>query len=388
MEECYLKSKGNIIFCIAFSVYLATMIFTASMFGNMQVFSLVLKLARCGAYVLLLWKIVMENQYSSGQIVRYGIGAVGVLIVYYYSRYTWVVFLFLFCVTCADVYFRDVLKTYLWTNGIGITIVLFSNLIELIPARDSITEERYRHALGFDFVTTGANYWMYWVLAYICFRKKKMTLVEAVILEGITWLFYALTDTKNAFAITTLAIIVALFLKVWNGQFGKGMFAFLIKNITILGTCLMGGLVYLYDKNEFVSKTVNDLLTGRLSLSYEGIQNYGIHLFGQAIEWVGGTVYYDTETDFSSYNYVDSCYIHILLSYGIIFLIVLLIGYHLLGKRIVERQEWYLGLVIVLSAVHSMFDPQLLWLQYDVFILCLGYLFITDKDRQMQYLFE
>lgn len=30
-----------------------------------------------------------------------------------------------FCVTCADVYFRDVLKTYLWTNGIGITIVTF-----------------------------------------------------------------------------------------------------------------------------------------------------------------------------------------------------------------------------------------------------------------------
>lgn len=230
---------------------------------------------------------------------------------------------------------------------------------------------------------------MYWVLAYICFRKKKMTLVEAVILEGITWLFYALTDTKNAFAITTLAIIVALFLKVWNGQFGKGMFAFLIKNITILGTCLMGGLVYLYDKNEFVSKTVNDLLTGRLSLSYEGIQNYGIHLFGQAIEWVGGTVYYDTETDFSSYNYVDSSYIQILLSYGIIFLIVLLImGYICLEKESWNDQEWYLGLVIVLSAVHSMFDPQLLWLQYDVFILCLGYLFITDKDRQMQYLFE
>ena len=36
-----MKSKGNIIFCIAFSIYLATMIFTASMFGNMQVFSCV-----------------------------------------------------------------------------------------------------------------------------------------------------------------------------------------------------------------------------------------------------------------------------------------------------------------------------------------------------------
>lgn len=383
-----MKSKGNIIFCIAFSIYLATMIFTASMFGNMQVFSFVLKLARCGAYVLLLWKIVMENQYSSGQIVRYGIGAVGVLIVYYYSRYTWVVFLFLFLLACADVCFQDILRTYLWTNGIGIAIVVMSSVWELIPARNSITEERQRYAIGFDYVTTGANYWMYWVLAYTCFRKKKITLVEAVILEAITWLFYVLTDTKNAFAIATLAIIAALFLKVWNGRLGRDIFTFFIKNMTILGTCLMGGLIYFFDKSEFVSTTVNDLLTNRLSLSYEGIQNYGIHLFGQAIEWVGGTVYYDTETDFSSYNYVDSSYIQILLSYGIIFLIVLLIGYHLLGKRIVERQEWYLGLVIVLSAVHSMFDPQLLWLQYDVFILCLGYLFITDKDRQMQYLFE
>lgn len=381
-------NKRSIVFCIAFSIYLTTMIFTASMFGNMQVFSLVLKLARCGAYVLLLWKIVMENQYSSGQIVRYGIGAVGVLIVYYYSRYTWVVFLFLFLLACADVCFQDILRTYLWTNGIGIAIVAMSSVWELIPARNSITEERQRYAIGFDYVTTGANYWMYWVLAYICFRKKKITLVEAVILEAITWLFYVLTDTKNAFAIATLAIIAALFLKVWNGRLGRDIFTFFIKNMTILGTCLMGGLIYLFDKSEFVSTTVNELLTNRLSLSYEGVQNYGIHLFGQAIKWIGGTVYYDMEADFGSYNYVDSSYIQILLSYGIIFLIVLLIGYRLLGKKIVERQEWYLGLVIVLSATHSMFDPQLLWLQYDVFILCLGYLFITDKDRQMQYLFE
>ena len=243
-----MKSKGNIIFCIAFSIYLATMIFTASMFGNMQVFSFVLKLARCGAYVLLLWKIVMENQYSSGQIVRYGIGAVGVLIVYYYSRYTWVVFLFLFLLACADVCFQDILRTYLWTNGIGIAIVAMSSVWELIPARNSITEERQRYAIGFDYVTTGANYWMYWVLAYICFRKKKITLVEAVILEAITWLFYVLTDTKNAFAIATLAIIAALFLKVWNGRLGRDIFTFFIKNMTILGTCLMGGLIYFFEK--------------------------------------------------------------------------------------------------------------------------------------------
>ena len=124
----------------------------------------------------------------------------------------------------------------------------------------------------------------------------------------------------------------------------------------------------------------------RLFLGKNAIDTYDIHLFETTgVKFIG---YGGTTESVYSYNYVDSSYIQILLSYGIIFLIVLLIGYRLLGKEIVQQQQWYFGLVIVLSAAHSMFDPQLLWLQYNVFVLCLGYLFVMDRDRQMQYLFE
>ena len=216
--DSFQKKKGTIIFCIAFSVYLASQAFGASMFGVMNIGSLLLKLAKYGAYALMVWKIVMETQYSSGQVIRYLLCAAEVLAVYHFTGNKTLIFLLLIIIAASDVLFSQIVKTYLWTNGLCILGIILFRTFELIPARNDFTEDRSRYALGFDFVTTGANYWMYLVLAYICYRKKKMTLAEAIVLEVITYVFFLFTDTKNAFAITTIAIVMAMILKLWNEQ--------------------------------------------------------------------------------------------------------------------------------------------------------------------------
>ena len=380
-----IANKGTIIFCIAFSVYLASQMFNASMFGIMNIGSLLIKIAKYGAYALMLWKIVVETRYSSGQVIRYIICAMEILAVYHFTGNKTLIFLFLIVIAMSDLKFSSILKTYMWTNGICMFAIILSRTFELIPTRNDFTETRSRYALGFDFVTTGANYWMYLVLAYICYRKKKLTLAEAIILEVITYVFFLFTDTKNAFAITTIAIVMAMVLKIWNGKFGRYIFSFFIKYITLIGAALISLLTFYYDKNTFVSETINELLTNRVSLTYDAVQKYGIKLFGQAIEWIGGGIFYEKE--YVEYNYVDSSYMQILLSYGIVLLIVILVGYFLLGRIIVKEKAWYLGLVIALSAVHSTFDPQLLWVQYNVYLLALGYLLIPDKEKRQQLLF-
>lgn len=378
------ENRGTIVFCIAFSIYLASMIFSASMFGIMTVCSVFLKLARYGAYALMLWKIAMDTEFSSRQIGRYVLCAVEILMVYYYTQNKNLIFLFLMIIAVSDVCFSKILKTYIWTSGLCIgTVILFSTL-DLIPLRDDFSEVRPRCAFGFDFVTTGANFWMYLVMAYICYRGKKITWMEAVILEIITYVFFALTDTKNAFAITTLAIVMALILKIWDEQFGKKIFSFFIQYITLIGALLIGTLTFFFDKSTFVSETINELLTNRLQLTYDAVQDYGIKLFGQAINWVGGAVYFEKE--YVDYNYVDSSYMQIMLSYGIVLLIMIIVGYYLIGKMIVKEKAWYLGLVIILSAVHSTFDPQLMWIQYNVCFLTLGYLFVADEEKRREYL--
>lgn len=378
------ENRGTIVFCIAFSVYLASMIFDASMLGIMTVCSVFLKLARYGAYALMLWKIIMDTEFSSRQIGRYVLCAVEILLVYYCTRNKNLIFLFVMIIAVSDICFSKILKTYIWTTGLCTGTVILSRALELIPARNDFTEKRFRYALGFDYVTTGANFWMYLVLAYICYRRKKFTWLEAAILETITYVFFIFTDTKNAFAITTIAIMVALILKVWNEDFGRYVFSFLIKYMLLIGTILISILTFFYEKSTFIRETVNDLLTNRVKLTYDAVQEYGIKLFGQAIDWIGGTINFEKE--YVDYNYVDSSYMQILLSYGIILLIMIIIGYYLLGKLIVKEKQWYLGLAVVLSAIHSTFDPQLLWVQYNIYFLMLGYLFVSDKEKRRECL--
>lgn len=378
------ENRGTIVFCIAFSIYLASMIFSASMFGIMTVCSVFLKLARYGAYALMLWKIAIDTEFSLRQIERYVLCAVEILLVYYCTENKNLIFLFLMIIAVSDVCFSKILKTYIWTSGLCIgTVILFSTL-DLIPLRDDFSEARPRCALGFDFVTTGANFWMYLVLVYICYRRKRITWIEAGILEIITYVFFALTDTKNAFAITTLAIVLAMILKIWNEQFGRKIFSFFIQYITLIGILLIGTLTFFFDKSTFVSETINELLTNRLQLTYDAVQKYGIKLFGQSIDWIGGTIFFEKE--YVDYNYVDSSYMQIMLSYGIVLLIMIIVGYYLIGKMIVKEKAWYLGLVIILSAVHSTFDPQLMWIQYNVCFLALGYLFVADEEKRREYL--
>ena len=244
------KNRSTILFCIAFSLYLTTMIFSASMFGIMNIGSMLIKLIKYIGYVLMLWKIISESRFSSDQVIRYIGIVIIILTIYQCTGNKSLIYLCLFVIAVADVYFSEILKTYLWTNGICMVAIILCRFLMLIPARDEFSETRSRYALGFDFVTTGANYWMYLVLAYVCYRKKKLTLAEAVILEIITYVFFAFTDTKNAFAITTLAIVMALILKVWNEQFGRQIFSFFIKYITLIGTLLISALIFFFDKKK------------------------------------------------------------------------------------------------------------------------------------------
>lgn len=377
-------NKGTFIFKLALSIYLVTMMLDASMFGYMELFSKVLKGMRYFSYLLLVWKVIEDNRYLPKQLINYGICVFITLIIYQISRDKTIIFLMLFLIAASNVFFREILKISLWTNGLCLAIVIFCYKVGLIPDRYE-PNSRKRHALGFNFTTTGSNYWLYFVLLYICYRKRKITWMECILLEAITCYFFAMTDTKNAFAITTLVIIFAYLLKIWKEYYGRYLFGFFIKNITCIGTILFIVLMFLFDKIDFVSKTIDEILSNRLTLSCAAVEDYGVHLFGQSIEWVGGTNIFDTE--WRVYNYVDSSYMQILFSYGIIVLMILLIGYHFLGREIVMAKDWYFGLVIVLGAIHSTFDPQFLWMQYNIFILALGYLLLPDRIERRKYLF-
>lgn len=377
--------NSTLLFQSALFLYLITSLFAASLFEFMDLFTMVSKGIRYTAYLLLVWKIIQSNYYEPKQLIKYGIGILLSLLSYWITRDKQLIFLMLFLMAVMNVHFDKVLKTYLWANGTGIFIVYLAYKIGLIPNR-FYSNSRNRHSLGFGYPTTISNYWLYFIFAYIAYRKERLTIIEGLILEGINYYFFIMTDTRSAFAVSTLALVLAYSLKLWKGRYGKRFLTFFIHHTAFLGTVCIAVLTFQWSKGGTAITKLNSLLSNRLLLSYEAFQNYGLHLFGQRIEWVGGTR--DFDVVYKEYNYVDSSYLQIVLTYGIVILLLLLIAYALLGREIVREQDWYLGIALVMGALHSIFDPQFLWMQYNIFLLALGYLLLSNQAERRQYLFR
>ena len=120
---------------------------------------------------------------------------------------------------------------------------------------------------------------------------------------------------------------------------------------------------------------MNLILTGRLRLGSAAFNNFDITFFGQKIRWIFEQNMFSELT----YNYVDSSYLNILFRFGIIILLLILVGYYIVGSKNLSRNTYYTMMIVFLS-LHSMFDPQLIDIMYNPAILFLGYVIYSEDE--------
>ena len=106
-----------------------------------------------------------------------------------------------------------------------------------------------------------------------------------------------------------------------------------------------------------------------MSLGHSGFQNYGIRLWGQQIVWSAGSL-----NEELAYNYVDSSYVQMLLNFGPIILEMVLAGAVTVGIALTKKKDTYLLLVLTIIAAHTTFDPQLMWIGYNTFVMMYSYI--------------
>ena len=134
-------------------------------------------------------------------------------------------------------------------------------------------------------------------------------------------------------------------------------------------------LTYFYNPNSEIFRRLNWALTGRLSLGKQAISNFGVHLFGQQINW---ELQQRSTSVFDDYMYVDSSFVNILLHYGIILLIVICLSYYKVFSN--KKFDTIETIVIVILILHSMFDPQFFEMMYNPMLLLMGFAWIGEED--------
>jgi len=234
------------------------------------------------------------------------------------------------------------------------------------------TGGKIRYALGYTYSTFSSNYFFHVTIFYLYLRKHIIKYVELIALFLINLYLYSLTDTRAVFYYSTAAIIVCLFLKVFKI---KTYSLFLNKYSMLFSAIIAGVLSWSYRYRLPILEQLNLILTGRLRLGSAAFNNFDITFFGQKIRWIFEQNMFSELT----YNYVDSSYLNILFRFGIIILLLILVGYYIVGSKNLSRNTYYTMMIVFLS-LHSMFDPQLIDIMYNPAILFLGYVIYNEDE--------
>ncbi len=228
-----------------------------------------------------------------------------------------------------------------------------------------------REGLGFNYTTYGPNYFFHLILSFIVLKGNKVKLWQVIALEAINVFLYLKTNTTAVFYMGGLALLfvyIARFVKkpLEETKLLKTMFYLMIP----LSVAIAFFTAIYYNPLNYRWSALNTILSGRLRLAHFALNEYSISPLGQFIQW--NTSLQKSSNGTMAYFYVDSSYINIALVYGWIVLALICISFIVLMRRGVKENNIMLCLAISFLALHSIFDPQLIELRYNLLLLCIA----------------
>ncbi len=260
------------------------------------------------------------------------------------------------------------------SSAVAFILILYYSgffYVDYIGRSDELVNRMF---LGFVYTTYLSNYIFHITLAYFFIKKKPINLLETIIFLGINLFAYLTTDTRAVFYELIVFIAIMWLIRVFPNIFKPKIFKYFSIILMPALAIIIFVLSYKFSSGSSFLSTINNYLSGRLALGQKALNLYGVHLFGAKTKWYTGTYGVDR---FEEYFYVDSSYLNIMLSFGIIILIFICLGFSIIAKHKHEERQYMAMFALVFLAIHSFTDPQLFEIRYDPFILLLGSAFLT-----------
>lgn len=326
--------------------------------------------------VLVLLHLMMAKDISKKEIAAMLVVTFVFMMSHYVSGYDFLVDLLILILGAYRVNFRNILKTYIavWSVLLVVTIIgamtgLAENLVYYQWQYGK--DDRVRMALGICYPTDLAAYVAFLLFAYVCIRNKYITYLEIGGMILLTLAVYYITDARTDFLIMLLTVFIAIVLTIIRKykitvdnlffRFVMSMFPVMICGGSWLATLGFNG------ECIFLNKMNNGILSNRLSLGKQAIDDYGISLFGHYVYEKG----FGGSTDsVDSYFFIDCSYISIAIKYGIILMIlIVLINIKIIRYGIKNNMD-SIYMVIGCICIQSIMEHHMIQYWYNPFVLC------------------
>ena len=334
----------------------------------------------CGLCLLIILLNFICRKYSWKVVIAYALLAVIFALTACYADNTYMVLYFL---VFGAAYGQDSRKIIAISVVITAFLLLLLTILSQIGLAPNPTWERWhgetlliREGLGFHYTSTGPSIFIGFLLQYFYLRKEKLRFWEPLILEAVNAWFFWKTAARMPFYLGSLIVVFflieSLFKRHWRVTEK-------IKWIGILAPAWIGVLTIigylLYNGNSAFWQKMDQLLTNRLSVGDAAIHTYGINLFGHNIVWSGNGI---AGTDIANYNFVDTAYLHVLLTSGILFLIAMVIIFVIANHKAAKIGDYWLILAIFFACLYGTTEPYLVSFAVTPLII----LAFTDLNRE------
>lgn len=256
-------------------------------------------------------------------------------------------------------------------------IIFASAIFGIIPNVVTYRNSAPRYNLGYDWTTYSMQGYFYIVCMLIVLIKNNVNFGLVFLLQLINIVLYKLTDSRSPFMLITLLLVTWFLIKLFKFNLNHSK---IIKFGSLAILPLMSSFILFVSINAERFSSLDTLLSGRLRLGKMAYQRYGLSVFGN-------NVVFNVNRDIYGFDYflLDSSFLRIIFSFGLITFFVFLIVWTLLQVKLIRLKQGYYLFVLIFIVIHSTFDPQFLQAYYNLFIVLFGLFFINKQMAEENF---
>ena len=390
-----MEKRKEQLFFFAYIMFMVATVLQTTMYTDLAVVPQILIAMRYAAFMLaavkVLWDLYGKLKAVNGSrerlldwgsvVLKYILMAALAVAVSVTADERSLAFLLVILLAAGGVKADKIFRVTLWLQ-IGLAVFVFfsagTGIIEDLVFERSGTFNR--HSLGYWFPSYLMSYYFFILLLLFWTQKKPLHWKTVALLEGFNLLLYLLSDARLGLLVNT-CLLGAEFLrsvpsvrtrlqKAAEKVLGHRFFGPVTKwGWALLPELLCAFLVVLIKfPTSKLALYTDYFLSNRIYYAIMGIDEYGIHLLGNDIEWIG----YGARTDMfaieKTYNFVDCSYVYILLYFGLLVFLGLLACLFWVSARLGRRGDVHKAFLFGIIFLYCFVEPRLLELNMNTFL--------------------
>ena len=266
---------------------------------------------------------------------------------------------------------ESILKIYTWTSLSFIVLIILLSLVNVIPNLQFVQTRPVgvvvRNSFGFIYPTDFASHCFYLFTALSDLLRKKFIFLRTLSGVALAAFIIVYCDARlNAGSILAATGIFLYF--YYRNKTEWRLFSLLPFSAGIASSVM----IYLSNKFSWshpIYVSLNNFFSMRLHLGHEALKKYGIELFG--IRGISFTGYGGKTETVLNYDYVDSSYVQMLFTYGMIPVVILICFYIFQSWKLYRCKEYLLLTILSLVAFNCMFEAFWVRPSYNIFMFLL-----------------